>query len=64
MLGSNNDIMLGIEGIRITPVNWDTVHLPNLTSTKRLMVAHSSIGGMQLGNAAREVLFHMVSEQH
>ena len=60
--------MLGIEGIKyckIIPGSWDPVHLPNPTSTRRLMVAYTSIEGMQQGNAAKGgVLCHMVSEQH
>ena len=54
--------MLGIEGLSLAVEILYT--LPNLTSTRRLMVAYSSISGMQLGNAAWEVLCHIVSEQH
>ena len=56
--------MLGIKGInykfcRIIPNSWYPVHLPNPIS---IMVAYSSIGQMQLGNAAKGVLCHMVSD--
>ena len=49
-------IMLGIEGIkycRNIPGSWDPVHLPNPTTTMRLMVAYTSVGGMQAGDCSQ-----------
>ena len=59
---SSKHMMLGIERIkvcRVIPGSWDPVHLPNPTITSRLVVASSFISGLY-----RELLFHMVNEQH
>ena len=60
----SKDIMLGIEGIRIIPGSEILYTLPNPTSTRIFIVAYSSIIGMQVGNAAKEVICHMVREHH
>ena len=54
----NSDIMLCIEGIKYCRISCDPVHLPNLP-TARLIVAYTSIGGMQRGNTAKGGVLRM-----